>query len=386
MTDPTVTALHSPWPPSSAARWAGQMCTASPALERQYESTEHAQAQAEGHAAHWVASVILLAAIPYVEGATAIPTVGTTAPNGLIVDEEMLEAAMMYVDDVREQMPDPKSWHVEEKVCAPSISPDNWGTPDAWAYVVPRLTIWDFKFGHRFVDAFENWQLMDYLAGVLSRPEFAGIDRRKMEIDLRVVQPRSYHPSGPIRSWRVDATTMAQFNTRLEAAVREGSTTPATRVGPQCQDCKARHACATLHNAADGVTDLAGGSVVFDLTPDALGVELRYLRRAQAMLDARVTGLEAQAVASIRAGQSVPFFTVGSTPGRAKWKVPVPEVIEMGKLMGVDLGKAVTSITPAQAIAAGLDEAIVKGYSERPPGALKLVAADTMQARKVFAK
>lgn len=367
---------HAPLPPSKAARWAGQMCTASPVMELRY-TDEPSQDAEEGRAAHWVATEMLA-------GKTV--NVGTPAPNGLVVDEEMIEAATTYVDDVWSVLTvNPGAMpHIEETERAPGIHPDNWGTPDLWWYSHPRLVIWDFKYGHRFVDAFENWQLLDYLACVLSRPEFVGVDRRNLDIELRVVQPRNYHPAGPVRSWKVDAVRMAQAFARLTDAANEATADPKTRVGVECRDCSARHVCATLHNAADGVADLAGGPVAMELPPDALGVELRYLKRAEAMLSARITGLEAQAMSVIRDGKSVPFFTLASGGAREKWTVPVTEIIAMGELMGVKLAKPDTSLTPAQARNAGLDAAVVKAYSERPPGALKLIPADTMQARKVF--
>jgi hypothetical protein len=355
-------------------------------LEARYAtnvSERDAQSAAEGNAAHYVAAELL-------HGRR--PVIGSAAPNGIVIDDEMFEAAEMFVTDVRDTVGNAIHLiHIEETVRAPGIHPNNWGTPDVWYSTVTGrggvLYIWDFKYGHRFVDAFENWQLLDYLACILSRDEFSGVDRRNIKFILRVVQPRNFHPSGPIREWEPTAVEIAvAFGDLEKAAVEAMGPTPTTRTGTECRDCRARHACPALHEAADGVADMARGASPLELPPAAVGIELRVLHRAQALIDARVTGLEAQALNAIRSGQDVPFYTVGQSQSRERWTVPPEQVIALGDSMGVKLAKDPQPITPNQARAAGMDADIVKGFAERPSGALKLVPADTTQARKVFGK
>ena len=54
----------------------------------------------------------------------------------------------------------------------------------------------------------------------------------------------------------------------------------------------------------------------------------------------------------------------------------------MGELLGFDLAKPKEPITPAQARKIGVDNSLIDEYSQRVPGALKLVEAK--DARKVF--
>jgi hypothetical protein len=377
---------HAPLPPSSAARW-GDQCPGSATLERADANVTDEDA-AEGHAAHWVAAEGL---------ATRSVRVGTPAPNGVIVDDEMLEAAEMYVDDVNDQHKPSVAlmntlWHVEERVNCSRIHADNWGTPDLWSFTPNDglgglLLVYDFKYGHRFVDAFMNWQMIDYVAGIVERPEFIGLDHREITVIMNVVQPRNYHPVGPIRRWSVKLNELHKYFEHLQMSAAEAtSENPPTRVGPECRDCKGRHACEALHLAADSVADIAGGVAQINLPPDALGVELRMLKRAQTLLDARVTGLEMQALNEIRSGKTVPFFMLEQPQGREHWTKPPEEIAALGAAMGVELLKPNVLITPAQARKAGLDETIVAGFSERPRGALKLVPANTTQTRKVFSK
>src|SRR5690606_31107399 len=105
--------------------------------------------------------------------------------------------------------------HVEERLAATSFLPENWGTPDVWHFTPDRsgglLLIWDFKYGHRFVDAFENFQLIDYVKLILERPEFADMARRSINVVMTVVQPRNYHPLGPMRRWEETAAGLQPY-------------------------------------------------------------------------------------------------------------------------------------------------------------------------------
>ena len=89
-----------------------------------------------------------------------------------------------------------------------------------WAAINPGvgayLDLWDYKHGHRFVDAFENWQEIDYAFGIIGRPEFAGIPPANIEITFGIVQPRNYHAMGPVRTWKVRADQLAVYAERLK--------------------------------------------------------------------------------------------------------------------------------------------------------------------------
>lgn len=160
--------------------------------------------------------------------------------------------------------------------------------------------------------------------------------------------------------------------------------TPTAKVGPACRDCKARHGCELLQHEANAAADLARSTVNLELAAGPLGVELRYLHRAQALLAARVNGLETQALALIRQGQSVTGYAIEQTVGREKWTVPPETLFATADAMGVDVRHAAEAITPAQARKKGLAESVVSALSSRPGGATKLAQADTTRARKVF--
>lgn len=380
---------HAFLPPSSSPRWV--KCALSASLERAYPSPEGPEA-AEGTAAHWVFAEVL---------AGRPPAVGALAPNGVPVGADMLEAAELVYEDVRACLFPyyGERWReavvVERRVTMPRIHALNWGTPDirAWARLPDGrlvLFVWDFKYGHRVVEAFENWQLIDYTEGALHEAGIDGLSDQHTVVDMRVIQPRAPHRDGPVRSWRVVASDLRGYFNRLQMAAEEAAgPSPTARPDPAaCRDCSARHACEAIRRDAFSAADQGYRLGAEDLDAVSLGVELRMLKRAQALLDARVSGLEAQAEAFYRRGDAVPWFSMESTPGRPKWTRPVGEVLALGGLMGHDFAAPPSAITPTQAIkkAPELEALISTQYSARSPGAMRLVPDDGSKARRIFSR
>lgn len=369
--------------PSSAARWV--RCAQSASLEAAYPEKEASPSSLEGTAAHWVVQMLLLGHMVEID---------MQAPNGVAVTEEMLEAAEIVKDDIIQTLgPD---WAqvliVEQRVHIRRVHESaNWGTPDyrAWTRLGdgrPVLHIWDFKYGHGIVEAFENWQLIDYVAGALDEVGTNGLQDQNTVVDMVVIQPRAYHRDGPVRRWKCLASDLRGYVNRLAMAADDAmSVTPTASPHPEaCENCKGRHACQALQRAAYFAADYGQQSGAVDLSPHALGLELRALHRAQALLEARISGLEAQAVAQIKGGSLVPFWSLESTPGRLAWSKPVAEVLALGQMMGLDLAKPPEALTPVQAKKAGLPEALVNTYATRPTGAAKLTADTGVKARLTF--
>lgn len=381
--------------PSSAFRWV--VCALSASLEAAYPETEANPSSLEGTAAHVVVQHVL----------QGLPVdIGWQAPNGVAVTQEMLEGADLVRDDVAATLGPQWAQHlvIERPVQIPRVHPThNWGTPDyrAWSMLPDGrlcLHVWDFKFGHGIVEAAENWQLIDYVAGLLDEKGIDGIKDQHVVVDMVVIQPRAYHRDGPVRRWRVLASDLRAYINRLAnaAGVACGPNPKATPDPVACEDCTGRGHCEALQR--EGFRAAAKGQQygALDLSPHALGLELRTLKRAQALLDARVTGLEAQAVATLKAGQLVPFWAMESVPGRLAWNKPVSEIFALGDMLGLDLQKEPEPITPTQAKAAakakakaqGLDgktyEGLIDAYAARPPGAVKLTADDGSKARLTF--
>lgn len=303
------------------------------------------------------------------------------------VDIEMLNGARLFRDVCDKMMP--LVLRVEDTVSASRIHPtDCWGTPDAFTYDVglKYLKIPEYKYGHRYVEVFENYQLSAQAEGVIER---LNLGDDEITVELIVVQPRSYHKDGPVRRWRIKRSRLNPVTAlvRDQVALALGLNPP-TAVGEQCLDCKARQACVTLGRTTAHVVDYAGSAELVDLPDAALGAELRLVRDAQQRLKARETGLAMQAEKRLREGGTVPWFGLEATAARLTWNegVTVDDLRGMGQAFGVELLNPVEPITPTQAKASGLDEAVISLYSSRKSGAMKLVAVNNTAAKKVFSK
>lgn len=383
-----MSGAHSRIAPSSAYQWVE--CTGSVVMQERYPQNEESEDSRIGTASHWVGASLLEA---HKAGAPIDPGqfLGTTAPNGVIITEEMIDGAVLYVDDVIEVCSKNdmlKFLNIEESVKCPRVHAESWGTPDSWVYDYQAvvLPVWDYKFGHRAVNPFDNWQLINYVTGIIEAL-FTDKNEPEIIIDFRIIQPRSYHHEGPIRSWRVEPKMLRAHINRLQSAAIEAlGDNPETKSGPWCHDCSARHVCRTAQGAGYNAVDIIGGLAADELPPEALGLEISILERAAKAAEDRLEGLKAHALEVIRSGKHVPGYGVAQGKGREKWAKPVAEVFALGKLYQVDLSKPLEAITPKQAIKAGIDAAVIKAYSMTPQTGLKLVVDDGTQAKRIFSQ
>lgn len=368
---------HSIIAPSSAAR--RYQCPRSTTLELMFPEEEQSQDALDGEASHWAGQEQL---------SGRLVDVGQIAANGVVLTQEMVEGADLYYDDVVKTLKPfglaPHQGHIEERMAIPRVHAQSFGTPDYWIAVpgVPlRLFIWDYKFGYRIVEAFENRQMVEYLAGATE-----GIpDTTPVELVVTVVQPRAPHRDGPIRRWRTTLLNLrALINQQSNAAHEALGGDPRAVVGPECRDCRGRHACEALQRAGLAAMDQAYRTPPLAMTPAGAGLELRMVDQAIERLKARRTGLEQQLLGELKRGATVPGWALQPGQSREKWKVPAAQVIATGQLMHLNLAKPPEAITPTQARKAGLDPAIVSSLAERPPAGVELVADDGSLARRVF--
>lgn len=352
--------MHSILAPSSAHRW--RYCTGSVMMELSAPPEEESEEARNGTAAHWVGQKLI-----------QMQPIPQYAPNGVFIDDEMRDAAELYAADAvamtiacgRNEIA-----FVEVQVAIPQVHEQCWGTPDLVMLDVPNcvLYIWDFKYGHKPVDAERNWQLACYAAHYLGNTQHIITD-----VVFRIVQPRCYgHP--PIKEWRVNRSTIEPMVWELHNAAKAALSEHAKLVPSvdHCEDCRTRHNCPALQFVSFGATDRAFSPVPLDLPAAALGRELVALTNAADLLNARLDGLQQQAERLIRSGQRVPGWSMASNAGKLKWTVPDADIINIAYMMGMDIRKPAQAITPTQAKKV-LPEEVVKAYSDRPNGSLKLV-------------
>jgi transposase len=314
------------------------------------------------------------------------PAVGSLAPNGHPITDEMVEGAAAMLADMRALIAQPGvRWAVEQRVVMPEVHPDNWGRADFIAVDETRQTlhVWDYKYGHGYVDAFENWQLLDYAIGAARH--FDVTVRAQWDLDFRIYQPRSFHADGPVKSWRPSHTRYSQMFYDLQnAAHLAGHPGAPLSTGAHCSYCPARHACPALRKVGGLAVDMSMQGVPHDMDPADAGRALRTIRTARERLEDLETGLEAQILAAIRAGNTSTGWEAYQGYGRERWTVSAAEVVALGQLFGKDVAEPLDVITPAQARKLGIDEAVISLYTEKPKGEIKLRPLDSKNIRKAF--
>lgn len=346
-----------------------------------------------GEASHWLGETLIqMGAAMHVTPSVRDGLVGQAAPNGVILSDEMFDAAWEYANDViREIKKYPfAAWGVEARVKAPIIHAESFGTTDAYLYDPQsnRLIVWDYKYGRRIVEAFENWQGINYVAGIFDMLSIDGLQDQKLRVDIRIVQPRAFHRDGPIRScWKVLGSDLRGYITILSNHAHDALGPNAkTRSGEHCIYCNARHACPAALNAGLGMYEAVNKPIPAELTPEQLGTQLSIVKRARKQLEYLESGYEEQLKGLIRSGTPVAGWSVEQGVGKRQWSKPVDEILKFGDLMGVDLREPVKAISPAQAEKKGIDKAVVAAYVERRQTGLKVVPDNNTKAREVFSK
>jgi hypothetical protein len=325
----------------------------------------------DGTACHWLAAELW-------EGRTHAE--GTLAPNGRVLTDEMFDTVDMYHGVLR-------AWPNVAAVCEkqipiPAILQGMQGTPDAFAYNPDTNTLYiaDLKFGFRFVEVWENLQLICYAIGLMNLLQ---LDWNTTNIEFTIVQPRAFHREGPVRTWKVAAYVLYPYI----AMLHEAANAPTQYVpNPGCYDCPGRHICTAYQNAAARAMEIAyGGGTTHELSAAALGAELRLLKDAEKKLAGRISGLEVQAESMLREGKGVPGWRLGATFAREGWREGTEtQVMTLAeKFFNVTVTKPPKLITPNQARKV-LPASIVAMYAHKPSTGVRLTKADPYEARKAF--
>lgn len=359
---------------SAAAQWA--RCAAYVSMNKHRpELQQDVTVREEGTAMHWAAYEI----------AHGRP-IGT-APNGVTLDDEMLDAVHTYLDELR-------SWgvpvYMELPVHARRIHPSCGGTLDVATGLIATpdgylIKLGDFKGGFTPVDVYRNLQLVGYASGLLDALNVDGYLEQSLTFEFVIVQPRVFKEP---QRWRVKATDLRPiWNMLSVAAERALAPNPVATSGQQCENCASRGVCETARYAALHALDVSREAQELELPPDQLNYELLRIEQAIDILQARRTGLEAHAVQFIRKGQHLPNY--GLEPGRSnlKWKEEELERVKtLARMLGVDITKPEQLITPTQAKAVFGKEyaALIDSVAVRPPAALKLKRTSESKIAKAF--
>ena len=102
---------------------------------------------------------------------------------------------------------------------------------------------------------------------------------------------------------------------------------------------------------------------------------------------ARLSALDAQALALLGRGERVPFHSLGWTKPRTAWdKDRQAEAAGLVAMFGVDVQPGVALPTPGQCIKQGVDGSVIAPYTFTPSPSQKLVRADDSTASKILGR
>lgn len=236
---------HSPLGPSQAKRYIN--CPGSIRLCASLPPEAATQYAAEGTAAHKLAEYFL-------NNAIYEPNTDTDWSSYLpekyrrYYSQEMIEHVRVYTEYIQQQLQlgEISAVHIELTYNLDWLCPGIWGTCDC---VIVRsngiIKVIDFKYGAgTLVEVKDNQQLMIY--GLMAGKNPLSYSYRTDLIDFTIVQPRAFHPEGPIRHWSaVSYKEILKWGKRtLKVAVAKTRNPKALlECGDWCKFCQANCIC-----------------------------------------------------------------------------------------------------------------------------------------------
>lgn len=297
MTD-EVELAHSPLGGSGAERWMN--CPGSQALLRALklpEGSGDSDFAAEGTAAHEAAAECLL------KGSDAWELIGLTY-NGHVITEDHANNIQVYLDECRRDMVPGATVKIEQRIGkrydGTRPHPLYYGSVDFSAYGEDLLVITDFKFGVGIpVEPEWNAQCMYYAFGILiSRP----MVRSDREVRIKIVQPRCFHPDGPVREWVTTAGEILEWgNSVLLPAMLDAEISERFLNGKWCRFCPAKIVCPIL-GGMFGAAAKADASQALHLNPERLAAEYAEIETVKMYIKA----IEDEVYRRNMAGHTVP--------------------------------------------------------------------------------
>jgi len=390
---------HALLAPSSAAVWS--KCPGSVLLSSLVPETDKWRKESEeGTAAHWVCEMVLhdCAEAGQMDLSRLDDLLGATAPNGVVVTDDMLRGAKLYVEEINTVCGRSgfQTLAIEEKVQT-SIHPECSGTPDADAMDIAGLTlhVWDYKFGHGDVPAYENQQLICYYDGICEKYGLSDMSEQLLNVHFHVVQPRCFTANGPVKEWIVEAVALrGHLNILRSAATKAVSENPETVSGNHCRNCPARHECKSARLAALDAIEYRNAATPEPLSDEAIAYETLALENAEAALKYRRESLHDEISSRVAAGKNIPHFGTVTGKGQSKWAVDVATLQMIGEGSEVNLIKDPEGVTPAEArrrlMSSGLKgkeaDSTLEGLTTRPSTGVKVVRLKGTDATQIFSK
>lgn len=362
--------LHSPLGASGAERW--MHCPGSVQLLRDLKlpETDEPDYRKQGIAAHDLAARCLQKS-----GVDAWELIGEEAANGEKFTAEMAEAVQVYLDCVRPVMAlaaDDTQIMIEFPISAPAIHSDFYGTVDL--AVILRgdafhdeqiLDVTDYKHGEGIVvEVEDNPQAMYYAFGLLQ--VYTEVHR----VRLRIVQPRAFHPDGPIRMWETTADAIrAWAKDILVPAMQRAELDLDLDPGPWCRFCPAKLVCPMLTHLF-GAAATCNPAEIINLSDAAISRSYQYLKA----VDFYTKALKEEALRRLNTGAEIDGIKLVNQRANRIWKIEAPEIFKAR--FGAKAMTEPELRSPAQMEELGDDaKTLVKQYAYTPSSEANLTVA-----------
>lgn len=329
----------------------------------------------EGIAAHYLAVQIMQS------GLDENSLIGTQAPNGIFITEEMFAHIIDYLDLINGWGPDilfsemecdtshqnGSFYSVKGRADNVTLTADNW------------LMIDDFKYGYRIVEPENNWTLISHAIGFCASRIGQPLPEKFV---FTVVQPRAAHNDGPVRQWSIDQTEFMSFWQKLADTL--SNLNDELNTGNHCAKCPSLHYCPAATKAGLNAIEVAENAFNENLTNDELSLFMDLLNNAIATAKSKLDAMQELALHRIKSGQVVKNYMPENSLGNTTWKGFVkPDLIKVMTGVDVTSGKM---ITPNQAKKLGVPPEIVAMLTERPNRGTKLKRSTANEkATKMFA-
>lgn len=381
-----VTKKHSDIGASTCERWWN--CPGSVALIKKAPPKEVSQAAAEGTAAHelaeWELKVVKSGKKPDVYskiGETLmVENIAGYDDFEIEITEEMVDGVIVYLKAIAydaARFGTNYSFLTIEEQFRLDIDEKAWGRNDATLYKPFNvLYIYDLKFGRGIVvEVKDNKQLMYYALGAMQGKDIK-------EVELCIVQPRAYHPDGPVRRFKYSVHELKQFECELEQRIAITRYSNAKlHAGAHCKFCPAIVICPEVKKETHEVAkrDFANVPAI----PIDKMIQLAEMQpRIVDFLKEVSNYLKVQA----ERGVEIPGFKLVKAKSNRKWKNEQRVINDFRKTLGDDMFTKPELRSPAQVEKCAKD--IIKKeeflpYIEKPDNGLCLVQdSDPRQAVK----
>lgn len=353
---------HSALGASGAERWLN--CAGSVELLKRLgkPTSDEEDFQVEGTAAHEIASICLE------EGSDAWEKIGLTI-NGIEVTSEMTVAVQVYLDQCRKFIGEGRVHGIEHRFHRPDLHELYFGTSDFWSYnpVEAVLNVTDYKHGIGIpVDVVGNDQIRYYAYGLLDMFPDARL------IQLWIVQPRGFHPDGPVRRWVITAEELCEWaESTLLSAMNEIEMNGDLQAGPWCRFCPAKLLCPVL-TGMFGAAMRADIREAVNINDNTLGVQFQAVQGVKFYIKA----LEKEVFNRLNSGHEIEGIKLVNQKANRVWKEGAAEKIAAEAFADKVYTKP-ELLGPAEIEKLGADaKSFVKTWAYTPQKGLTVALAD----------